>query len=158
VPDAGGGPVASTMGAIYDAYETALWFTAPYDANGGAPVGITLGGGSQSEVLYGYGGNDALYGGGGDDLIVGGQGNDLLSGGADADTFVFHPGDGIDTVTDFVPGIDTISLKAFGITSMDSLTLTQSGNDAIIVFDAHNQIVFENTTIFKFDPEDFVFS
>ena len=38
--------------------------------------------------------------------------------------FVFGPGDGADTVTDFSSGTDRIDLAAFDIESVDVLTMT----------------------------------
>jgi Ca2+-binding RTX toxin-like protein len=56
-------------------------------------------------VIEGGTGNNVLTGGDGDDLFIGGQGNDTLIGGGGADTFVFHRGDGIDTINDRFPRI-----------------------------------------------------
>jgi Ca2+-binding RTX toxin-like protein len=69
-----------------------------------------LSGGDGNDLLFGNAGNDTLNGGAGNDLLVGGTGNDLLTGGANPDTFVFASGSGHDTVSDFVPGQDHISL------------------------------------------------
>ncbi|MEN8918505.1 MAG: Hint domain-containing protein, partial [Octadecabacter sp.] len=40
----------------------------------------------------------------GDDTLIGGAGGDVLTGGAGDDTFVYEPGDGNDTITDFNAG------------------------------------------------------
>jgi Ca2+-binding RTX toxin-like protein len=50
--------------------------------------------------LYGYEGFDRLEGGLGNDTLTGGTGDDELVGGAGSDTYVFHLGDGVDTVYD----------------------------------------------------------
>ena len=70
-----------------------------------------------NDILYGNGGADRIWGGQGDDVIDGGDGRDVLSGGRGADTFVLGSRDGIDNVTDFTVGEDTlaISVAAFGI-------------------------------------------
>lgn len=47
-------------------------------------------------------------------MTYGGTGDDTLTGGAGADTFVFAPGDGSDTITDFETDDDTINLSQFG--------------------------------------------
>ncbi len=67
----------------------------------------SINGGNQKDSLYGGLGNDSIIGDlvadhfVGSDLISGGAGNDLLTGGAGFDRFVFHAGDGNDTITDF---------------------------------------------------------
>ena len=49
-------------------------------------------------------GDDTIVGGSGDDRIDGGLGNDSITGGGGNDTFVYSPGDGHDTITDFNAG------------------------------------------------------
>lgn len=56
-----------------------------------------------TEILGG-GGDDQIIGGGGNDQIDGGLANDTLTGGAGDDTFVYSPGGGLDTITDFNSG------------------------------------------------------
>ena len=79
-------------------------------------------GGDGDDNLSGGSGNDTLSGGLGADIISGGSGTDILSGEAGDDTltgnrgyddFVFAPGSGRDTVTDFTAGQDDIDLVAF---------------------------------------------
>jgi Ca2+-binding RTX toxin-like protein len=56
-------------------------------------------------------------GGAGNDILVGGYGsdNDTLTGGRGADRFFFNtPFDGLDRITDFVPGEDKIGISVFG--------------------------------------------
>jgi Ca2+-binding RTX toxin-like protein len=60
-----------------------------------------LSGATGDDWLYGGDGNDTLYGNQGIDLVDGGAGDDLLRGGTLRDTFVFKPGFGADTITDF---------------------------------------------------------
>ena len=69
-----------------------------------------LNGGGGADTLRGEDGNDSLTGAAGADSLVGGAGNDTLTGGteadrlagnAGADQFVFRPGEGADTITDF---------------------------------------------------------
>jgi Ca2+-binding RTX toxin-like protein len=82
-------------------------------------------GGFNGDRLYGEEGDDDLRGGNGLDLIVGGVGNDTirgakgtdtLTGGEGVDVFIFHTDlDGtinVDTITDFVSGVDRIELSA----------------------------------------------
>lgn len=63
--------------------------------------------------IQGFAGNDAIIGGAGDDTLVGGAGDDLLTGGPGRDTFHLNaPGQGIDQITDFTPGVDRLRISA----------------------------------------------
>ncbi len=55
-------------------------------------------------------GNDSLNGLAGNDTLAGGAGNDRLAGGAGSDRFVI--GAGLDTVLDFVTGVDKLVIDA----------------------------------------------
>src|SRR5262249_31990416 len=88
-------------------------------------------------TITGGSGSDTLTGAGGADTLNGGAGNDTLSGGTGNDTFVFRPGFGSDTVTDFQVGNatnhDTLDLRGLGFTSVtDLLSHTDAGTTAII--------------------------
>lgn len=90
----------------------------------------TISGGNAPDELFGGGGDDIIGGGGednGSDIINGGTGNDTLTGGNGADVFVFAPGDGSDTITDFSTP-DVIGL-AGGLSFAD---LSFSGSDVIV--------------------------
>jgi VCBS repeat-containing protein len=98
-----------------------------------------------ADVLYGGGGADALYGGAGDDrlegdagndVLIGGAGNDVLvGGGGNADSFVFQPGAGHDTVEDYRAG-ETVRFEGSAF-DPDNMTLTQQGDHVQIMFDDH---------------------
>jgi Ca2+-binding RTX toxin-like protein len=114
-----------------------------------------LDGGDGNDTLAGDRGNDTLDGGDGNDTLVGGQGADQLLGGDGSDTFVFEKSPGIDTIVDFLHGIDIIdssvidanhSVKgdqAFvfgGETSKvlaNSVTWYENGTDTIIQADVN---------------------
>ena len=64
-----------------------------------------LAGGKGRDTLRGMDGEDILEGGKGPDVLIGGAGDDTLTGEHSWDTFVFAPGDGNDTITDFDEGI-----------------------------------------------------
>jgi Ca2+-binding RTX toxin-like protein len=75
---------------------------------------------SGDDSIVGYLGGDKLSGGDGWDTLDGREGNDTLNGGAGYDTltggmgadkFVLDSAGGIDTITDFVSGVDTIQLS-----------------------------------------------
>lgn len=128
----------------------------------------TLAGGGGNDTLLGRRGNDTLDGGTGDDLLHGGVGDDLLSGGAGADTFAFHvatnltpillfplDGEGLDTITDFEPGIDTIR---FGSAEFDVLGLAvQSGADVVISYGVGSTLTLLDTQRGDLSAGDFAF-
>jgi Ca2+-binding RTX toxin-like protein len=153
-----------SAGEVAAAYDTALWFANPYDADfGGAPAAVARTGGGNADQLYGGAGNDTLSGAGGNDVIRGGAGNDTLSGGAGGDHFVFAFGDGFDTVTDFTPGNtsgDVIDLHGYGVTSFADLAahMSQAGADVLIDLDAQNQIVLQHVTLTQLNAGDFLLS
>ncbi|WP_319003735.1 Hint domain-containing protein [Alloyangia pacifica] len=66
----------------------------------------SLSGLAGDDSLTGGGGADSLDGGDGADTLTGGAGNDTLTGGAGSDSYVFTPGGGADTVTDFDMTLD----------------------------------------------------
>ena len=85
---------------------------------GGAGMDDFTGGShAQGDMLMGGGGNDTLSGGGGTDTITGGAGADKMTGGTEADMFKYASASesqgvksGFDTIVDFAPGTDKISL------------------------------------------------
>ncbi|WP_448192965.1 right-handed parallel beta-helix repeat-containing protein [Azospirillum sp. sgz301742] len=114
------------------------------DTLAGAADSDTLTGGDGSDLLLGnagadtlYGGrdNDTLFGGLDDDLLSGDDGDDVLTGNAGNDIFVFAPGSGHDTITDFAAG-DRIAIAA-GM----SYTLGSNGaGDAVISFSGSDDV------------------
>jgi len=69
-----------------------------------------LEGADGDDVIDGHSGDDVLVGAGGNDTLTGGTDNDTLTGGAGADIFAFATGDGNDTITDYDPNTDTITV------------------------------------------------
>ena len=88
------------------------------------------------DSFIGGAGNDTISGDNGNDTITGDAGADLLTGGAGADTFVYAMGstgltfDTVDTITDFVTGVDLISTG-----------ITATAFDARLMVDLHDDTV-----------------
>ncbi|WP_353475767.1 Hint domain-containing protein (plasmid) [Salipiger sp. H15] len=96
--------------------------------------------GSDAQI-YGMAGDDSLTGGSGADTIDGGEGSDTLTGGAGddvltggdgSDSYVFTPGGGDDTVTDF-----DMTLDADGRTTdrLDTSALQDSDGETVNTWD-----------------------
>ncbi|MEM9063480.1 MAG: hypothetical protein AAGD13_23715, partial [Pseudomonadota bacterium] len=79
-------------------------------------------------------------------------------GGADADVFVFAPGDGEgagDQIFDFELGVDTIDLSATGLAFGD-LTIQDAGANATVAYGA-DQITVFGTTAAQLTEDQFDF-
>jgi Ca2+-binding RTX toxin-like protein len=74
-----------------------------------------LTGNAGNNVVIGLEGRDVLLGQDGADTLIGGLGGDVIGGGNGADRFVFTaPGEGVDRITDFTPGLDDIAIDGAG--------------------------------------------
>ena len=114
-------------------------------------------GGSGLDTIEGNAGNDRLFGGVGNDRLIGGTGNDRLSGGGQLDTFVFDYGIANaenDTILDFVKDVDTIEI--WGGLAYGDLSITQSGSNVVIQYNAH-QILVRNAVVADLDAAQFNF-
>jgi len=126
-----------------------------------------LDGGAGGDFLFGGEGADTIAGGTGDDLISGDEGDDTLTGGTGADTFLYAPAHGNDTITDFAVNEDTIDLRPFGnITGFDDLSIADvddgnGGTNAVITLtDADGNettLTLEGVAKSALDGDDFVF-
>ncbi|HEY4943280.1 MAG TPA: hypothetical protein VII56_17760 [Rhizomicrobium sp.] len=119
--------------------------------------------GAPTRIASGGAGNDRLSGGGNNDVLAGGTHNDTLTGGAGDDRFVFHYGDGLDVVTDFVAGDgsgDLIELHAYDIASFTALQpfMSQHGADVVIALDPDNTITLQHVTLAQLNAGDFLFA
>jgi len=118
----------------------------------------SLSGGNNADDLSGGAGADSLFGGNGKDRLTGGKGNDQLSGEAGADSFIFAPGDGNDTVLDFVSLEDLLDVSAFGFAdgaAVLAVTADQNGS-AVISLSAGNSITLDGVLTASLDQADFI--
>lgn len=105
-----------------------------------------------NDDLYGGAGNDTLIGGDGDDNLYGNAGDDTLTGDGGEDIFVLKPGDGSDTITDYIDATDQIGL--LGLTYAD-LTIEQSGANTTISSDGELIATLKNVTASAITEADF---
>jgi len=158
-------PACATCGPDY--YSNTVYRSSDHDP---VIIGINL-----VKQINGTAGRDNLIGTAGDDVITGGIGADTLTGGAGADQFVFTSlRDGVDTITDFQPGVDRIVLtqllQSVGISSANPLasghvTCQASGSDAMIGIDidaagsaaSRNLVLLKNQSCAAAVPGNFVF-
>ena len=107
----------------------------------------TMFGGRGNDILWGGDGDDIMDGGLHDDRLKGGAGNDILTGGDGADVFIMDNYSGVDTITDFVSGVDQIELLRPAFTEIRFGTLWESaftlGTQAA---DAGDRIIYDQAT------------
>jgi Ca2+-binding RTX toxin-like protein len=104
--------------------------------------------------------DNLIRGNGGDNKLAGLAGTDTVFGGKGADTFIFHTGDGKDTVSDFKNGVDHLNLKSWSaITDFADLKahhLTVSGDD-VVIHAGTDSLTIEHMSKAELDASDFVF-
>lgn len=114
-----------------------------------------LRGGQGNDIIFGGDGNDTLKGGAGDDWIDGGDGNDVIAGGWGNNTLTGGSGSDIfeirceaeqkDTLTDFNPQEDTLSLAGFPGMTFEHLVLREVNGDTRIDMLGQKTVVLKNT-------------
>jgi Ca2+-binding RTX toxin-like protein len=129
----------------------------------GNPAANSLYGEDGNDTLDGGAGNDRLFGGNGNDLLIGGLGKDSLSGGDGSDYFIFDKALGkknIDTITDFVSGVDQIWLddaifKSFtGIIGQIDAGNFVSGGGGVKATDIDDYLIFNSDIgALYYDPD-----
>ena len=127
--------------------------------NGGSGVDF-LRGGTGNDTLRGDAGDDRLIGDAGNDALFGGTGADVLIGGAGADSFAYTVGSGLDRVSDFELGIDTIFVDAdFGLLGFADLDIVQQGTSTLIRLmpGGADALLLFNTVATDLTAADFVF-
>jgi len=109
-----------------------------------------------NDFLNGGDGNDILYGGKGSDTLNGGLGNDSLVGSVGKDVFVLGTGLGVDTISDFGNGQDTIQLIN-GLT-FGQLSISPGTNGTLIKVADSSEVLASVTGVVPnlIDSEDFI--
>ncbi len=110
-------------------------------------AGLNGTGNAVANKITGNLGANTLKGLAGADQLTGGQGNDKLYGGSESDHFIFHKGDGTDTVKDFdAKGADhdVIDLSHIsGISDFADLKtnhMEQVGGSVVVHYTAHDSM------------------
>ena len=139
--------ITEASNAGIDTVQTLLFLLHLGDQSMSAPftgVGSFAGTGNTADnIIRASSGSDTLLGNNGNDTLIGGAGNDCLTGGKGDDNFVFAPGFGRDTISDFDfnpagGGQDLLDISAFGITSAtfgSRVGLTDLGTDIQVTID-----------------------
>jgi Ca2+-binding RTX toxin-like protein len=116
------------------------------------------------ENLIGSQFNDTLTGTSGSNLLIGLGGNDRLTGAGGNDTFLFLPGFGKDTITDFAAGPNSIAhdLIAFDhsiFADFDAVMAmtSQVGANTVITVDVENAVTLLNVQMSNLHRDDFSF-
>jgi hypothetical protein len=104
---------------------------------------------SAGVTLYTPSANKTLQGGAGDDVLIGGP-NDTLSGKGGANTFVFNPDFGKDTITDFNPSHDVIAFAQSLFPNGAGQVISRAHDSkagVVIVVDANDAVTLTGITV-----------
>ncbi|WP_280174254.1 calcium-binding protein [Agrobacterium rosae] len=106
--------------------------------------------------------DNIIVGGAGANTLNGGGGNDILTGGGAVDVFVYTPGFGQDTITNFAAtgnaqDIIQMDKSIFADWAAILMGTSQSGADTIIRADVDNSITLKNVSASTLQASDFRF-
>lgn len=170
------GDFKTALASSYQDFDVSVIVAGDDHLDGGEGDDWLYGEGVSAEAIDGGGvvtasiqcGNDTLIGGAGDDNLVGDfatvaiTGDGLVETGAD--TFVFSPGSGLDTIHDFEVGKDKIDISGYGVTATDFSTwavdhISESAGQTVIDFDGTTDDI-DHVTILTtgLDSGDFLLS
>lgn len=163
--------VASTGSFEYEAsYANENTATAEVTVNrvSDATLATGLGGRTEDTIIIADDSGVSMAGGSGSDILIGGAGDDTMTGNGAGDVFVFKQGGGEDTVTDFVQTgevRDVIALDGFSFTSyedfLQSVTIedfeSEGGYGAVIDFLDGNTITLLEVESADLTAADFIF-
>ena len=112
--------------------------------------------GPPTTVLDGHLGAQTLTASGGTTTLIGGP-NDILNAGAGADTFVFGPGFGSNTINGFAAGTDAIQFDhtIFADVADVQSHMQQIGSDVVIAHDPQNVVTLHDVPLGNLHMSDF---
>jgi Ca2+-binding RTX toxin-like protein len=157
VVDQAGDSVVELPGEGSDSVEASISWTLGanleyLNLSGSAAISGT--GNSLNNVIRGNAADNSLSGLAGNDSLEGRAGNDSLAGGAGTDSFVFRPGSGTDTVTDWQDGIDHLDFFGFGGSTP---TITQVGANTEIHFATGETVILAGVQASTIGASDLIF-
>jgi VCBS repeat-containing protein len=132
--------------------------TSPGETYLSGASGSTIKGGTGSYVLDGSAGNMNATAGSGTQWLVGGPG-DTLNAGPSADTFIFSPGFGKETINNFNTAQDIIDLpqSEFANFAAVAADLHTSGANAVLTLDANDAITLSHIAVASLHAQNFHF-
>jgi 20S proteasome alpha/beta subunit len=137
--------VASGTSAALENFETSFH----QDLNGDGYIGL---------VLNGSSGGQTLTAGTSPTTLIGGP-NDVLIGGPGADTFVFPPNFGANTVSNFTPGMDALQFgqSTFADAAAVLNAAQQVASNVVITHDSHSTdvVTLQNVQLSNLHTSDF---
>lgn len=145
--------------------------TVGYDINAndlvtGLSRGVFMIGDDTVNTLVGGALNDVIQAGGGADVVIGGGGGDALWGGAGADVFKYSAvsdstGAGLDSIFDFVSGVDKLDLTGVRTGASDVYGVLSSGGSTFVFVDLHgdgiNDMTIQLTNTASLQTADILF-
>jgi pimeloyl-ACP methyl ester carboxylesterase len=147
--DSGGNYLATALDAASGTSSAleSFEFNFHQDLNGDGHVGL---------VLNGSSGGQTLAAGNGPTTLIGGP-NDVLIGGASADTFVFLPNSGANTINSFTPAVDKLQFsKSTFVDAAAALSNAhQTGSDIVITQDSLDTVTLHNLQLANLHASDF---
>jgi len=149
--------VSNNHGVTTDSMLTVL-VTHPGKTYLTGPEGGTIRGGSGTEVLDGTSGNMTVTAGTGAQWLVGGTG-DTLTGGSGADTFMFAPGFGKETIDNFNTTHDVIDLPKMLVANFAAVHADMQifGANTLIELDAADAITISQVATQQLHAHNFHF-
>lgn len=99
------------------------------------------------ERLKGSPFNDVLHGNSGDNDLISGRGDDVMTGGAGHDHFILDLACGIDVVTDFTVGEDTVEVRGAALADIHQEVVDYDGTEGLLVWLSHRP-GYDVSTIF----------
>jgi len=105
------------------------------DQLGGNKGNDTIDAGAGNDTIVGGQENDVISGGTGDDWLSGDRGHDTLTGGEGTDLFQYSANSEVEIITDFVDGVDYLSVSGLSFTD---LTIGSDGSTGTVITSAAN--------------------